>query len=75
MIGEFFIINRKIKKEIQDRFMNNEDKILDLGCGSSPNYHKYIKGKIICFDKTKTKITHVVGNADKLPGFCRSHAG
>ncbi|MBI2651234.1 class I SAM-dependent methyltransferase [Candidatus Woesearchaeota archaeon] len=67
MIFEFFIISKKIKGHITNIFINKHDKILDLGCGNNPNYHKNIKGKIICFDKVKTKITHAVGDADKLP--------
>lgn len=67
MIGEFFIIAGKIKKNVGYVFTNDKDKILDLGCGNRPYYHKSIKGNIICFDKSKTKITDVVGDADKLP--------
>lgn len=67
MIGEFFIIAGKIKKNVGYVFTNDKDKILDLGCGNRPYYHKCIKGNIICFDKSKTKITDVVGDADKLP--------
>ncbi len=67
MIGEFFIISKKIKKNIAKIFNNTNDRILDLGCGNKPSYHKHIKGKIICFDKFKNKIIHVVGDVDKLP--------
>lgn len=67
MIGEFFLISGKINKEIAEIFANNKDAVLDLGCGNKPGYHRQIKGKIICFDRSKNKITHVVGDADKLP--------
>ena len=67
MIGEFFIIRRRIEKEAEKIFSNDNDKILDLGCGDGPYYHKHIKGKIICFDITKTETTKIVGDADKLP--------
>lgn len=67
MIGEFFLISEKINRKIADVFTNNEDVVLDLGCGNKPGYHKHIKGKIICFDRFKNKIMHVVGDADKLP--------
>jgi SAM-dependent methyltransferase len=67
MIGEFFIISRRIKKKIGNIFSNKQDKILDLGCGNKPGYHKFIKGKIVCFDKVKTGITHIIGDADNLP--------
>lgn len=67
MIGEFFIISEGINKKIAEIFTNNKDVVLDLGCGNKPGYHKPIKGKIICFDKFKNKITHVAGDADQLP--------
>lgn len=67
MIGEFFLLSRKIKQNIGDVFTDENDCILDLGCGSKPSYHRIIKGKIVCFDKTKNKIIHVAGSADKIP--------
>ena len=67
MIGEFLLISRKINKKIAEIFTNNKDVVLDLGCGNKPNYHKYIKGEIICFDKSKNRITKIIGDADKLP--------
>lgn len=67
MIGEFFIISKTINSRIRIIFNNDKDKILDLGCGSKPYYYKSTKGKIICFDNVTTKITNVVGDADKLP--------
>ena len=67
MIGEFFIISRRINKKIKSVFTDKSDKILDLGCGSNPKYHKSINGRILCFDKTESKITDVVGDANNLP--------
>ena len=67
MIGEFFIIKKRIEKHLKDIFTNSDEKILDLGCGKNPYYHKIIKGKIICFDIEKSHKTHVVGDADFLP--------
>ena len=67
MIGEFFLMSLKLNKKISGVFTNKNDKILDLGCGSNPNYHNSMKGKIICLDITKTSKTHVVSDADKLP--------
>lgn len=67
MIGEFFIISGKIKGYIAEVFSDKKDYVLDLGCGASPNYHKLIKGHVICFDKIKSKITDVIGDADNLP--------
>ena len=67
MIGEFFIISRRINKKIKSVFTDKSDKILDLGCGSNPKYHKSINGRIVCFDKTESKITNVVGDANNLP--------
>ena len=67
MKGEFFIIKGKIKKRLEEIFTNSNDKILDVGCGDKPYYHKYMKGKITCFDIKKSSKTHIVGNADFLP--------
>ena len=67
MIGEFFLISWKINNRIAEVFNNSKDKILDLGCGSNPSYHKSMKGKIICLDIIKTNKTHIISDADKLP--------
>ena len=67
MIGEFFIINIKIKNEVAHILKNKTDKILDLGCGNNPDYHKSIMGDLICFDIAKNGTTNIVGDADKLP--------
>jgi len=67
MIGDFFIIKNKIKNLINYEFNGKNDKVLDLGCGSNPHYHKGFKGKIICLDINKTSKTHIVSDADKLP--------
>jgi len=67
MIGDFFIIKNKIKNLINSEFNNKNDKVLDLGCGSNPYYHKGFKGNIICLDIKKTSKTHIVSDADKLP--------
>ena len=67
MIGEFFIIRGKIRKCIRDIFAGSKDKILDIGSGKKPHYHKFMKGKIVCFDMNNHKKTHIVGHADFLP--------
>ena len=67
MIGEFFLVSWKINEKISKIFNNDNDKILDIGCGSNPGYHKSIKGKIICMDLAKTSKIHIVSDADKLP--------
>lgn len=67
MILEFFIIKSKISKFISGIPQKENDKVLDLGCGNEPYYHKCIKGRLICFDIGKTKKTDVVGTADILP--------
>ena len=64
MIGEFFIIKKRIEKHIKDIFTGSNDKVLDLGCGKYPYYHRFLKGKITCFDIEKSNKTHLVGNAD-----------
>lgn len=67
MIGEFFIIKYRILKLVGLNFSDKGEKILDIGCGDKPRYHKKISGKLVCFDIRKTKISHVVGNASSLP--------
>lgn len=67
MIGEFFVLRRQIEKEIANAFNNENDRILDIGSGSNPNYQGIMKGNIINFDMKKTGKNHVVGNADFLP--------
>ncbi len=67
MIGEFFIKSIAIKRFISEQFNDENDKILDLGCGRDPKYHSSIKGKIICLDKFMTNKVHLVGDAEKLP--------
>ena len=51
MVTEFFIIKKKINKLFNDIFSEN-DLVLDIGCGNKPYYHKNIKAKIICADRT-----------------------
>ena len=67
MIGEFFIIKSRISKLVKSNFSGKGGHVLDIGCGDSPYYHKYINGKLLCFDLRKTKISNVVGNANSLP--------
>lgn len=67
MKGEFFIIKMHFTRHIKSIFTNSNDKILDIGCGYGPFYHKIIKGQITCFDIKKSDKTHVIGDADFLP--------
>ena len=67
MIGEFFIISRYFKIHIRDIFTNSNDRILDIGSGKNPHYHKSIKGNIVCFDIRNFDKIHIIGDADFLP--------
>jgi len=67
MIGEFFIIKSRISKLVKSNFGHKKEDILDLGCGDNPYYHKYVNGKLLCFDIRKTRTSNVVGNANSLP--------
>lgn len=66
MCFEYFFIKKKIKNLCR-RIFSNSEKILDLGCGTKPYYHKSINARIIGGDIVATKKTHVVFNAMKLP--------
>ncbi|MBI2654837.1 class I SAM-dependent methyltransferase [Candidatus Woesearchaeota archaeon] len=67
MLGEFFLIKRNINCKIESALNSKNDKILDLGCGNKPHYHKVIKSSIVCLDIEKTSKAHLVSDADKLP--------
>ena len=67
MKGEFFIIKWRIEKYLRDVFTNSNDKILDIGSGYNHFYHKFMKGRIVCFDIEDFGKTHVIGDADSLP--------
>jgi len=66
MLGEFFIIKKRVLALLKDRFKNS-DTILDIGCGKKPYYHQSIKAKIVCADIEYTKKTHIVCDALSLP--------
>jgi|TARA_Y100000310_G_scaffold345860_1_gene471659 SAM-dependent methyltransferase len=67
MLGQFLIIRRKIEKYIGNLFINPSDKILDVGSGNNPYYHKFMKGHIVRFDIRNFSKTNVVGDANLLP--------
>lgn len=67
MIGEFFLISMYFKKRIRDIFTNSNERILDIGSGKNPNYHKFINGRIVSFDIKNFDKTHIVGDAHTLP--------
>ena len=67
MKGEFFIIKRRIGKYLRETFTSINDKILDIGSGSNPYYHRFMEGRITCFDTKNADKTHVIGDADFLP--------
>ena len=66
MLGEFFIIKRKVLKLMKGVFKSSE-LVLDVGCGEMPYYHEAIKSKIICADLAHTKKAHLIANAMSLP--------
>ena len=66
MLGEFFIIKRRISRLLKDRF-NPGDLVLDIGCGDKPYYHKSIDAKIVCADIKKSKKIHLICDAASLP--------
>ena len=64
MILEFFIIRHRISNYLKGIPQKSYEKVLDLGCGNSPYYHKFLIGKLIGFDINKNKNVDVVGDAD-----------
>lgn len=66
MLGEFFIIKRRILRLLKDEFKHS-DMVLDIGCGEKPYYHKSINAKIVCADIKKSKKTHLICDAASLP--------
>ena len=66
MLGEFFIIQKRVLSLLKGKFRNS-DIVLDIGCGEKPYYRQSIKAKIVCVDIKHTEKTHVVCNAMSLP--------
>ncbi len=66
MIGEFFLIKRKVLALFKGIFKSS-DRVLDVGCGENPYYHKSISSKVICLDLAGGKKAHIIGNAMNLP--------
>lgn len=66
MLGEFFIIKRKISSLLKDKFSPDE-LVLDIGCGEKPYYHKSLNAKIVCADIQQSKKTHLICDAAKIP--------
>lgn len=66
MLGEFFIIKKRILALLEGIFKNS-DIVLDIGCGEKPYYHQSIKAKIVCVDIKHTEKTHVICDAMSLP--------
>lgn len=67
IFGEFVIQRAQLIRRISGIFTDDRNKVLDIGCGNNPYYHNYMKGKVTCFDIKKSKIAHIVGDADYLP--------
>ena len=66
MLGEFFIIKKRVLALLKWRFKNS-DVVLDIGCGEKPYYQQSIKAKIVCVDIKHTEKVHVVCDAMSLP--------
>ena len=66
MEPNFLILNGKMARLWKSQFSKN-DKILDIGCGSSPRYHKYIPSTVVCADKLGTESAHLLADAKALP--------
>src|SRR3989344_1229049 len=67
MIGEFYMLNARIKKLMRKSISEKIPLTLDIGCGETPYYHRLINGKVVAFDICRCKNTSVIGDADFLP--------
>ena len=63
---EFFITRARINNLFKNIFADS-DKVLDIGCGERPYYHKNIGAEIICADIRQTKKAHFICDAMKIP--------
>jgi len=66
MIGEFFVIKKRISGLLNGKFTDS-DIVLDIGCGKNPYYHKSIGARIICADIKHSATADIVCDAMSLP--------
>ncbi len=70
----FFLINVQMRRQWRGLF-SRSDRILDIGCGDAPRYHRYFSGKVVCADIIPTRASHLVSKAESLPLRSRSFDG
>jgi SAM-dependent methyltransferase len=66
MIWDFFFVKNRIRCKLESYLNDKNARVLDLGCGENPYYHKKISGKVVCLDIKRTASAHIVSDADKL---------
>lgn len=62
----FLVINKKMKRLWEGQF-SKKDRVLDVGCGDYPNYHRYLPPSVVCADKNSSKKAQVLSDAQILP--------
>ena len=62
----FLVINARMRR-LWGGLFSSRDRVLDVGCGDHPSYHRFIPGGIVCADKAASAKAHVLSDAHALP--------
>lgn len=62
----FLVINARMRRLWRGLF-SSKDRVLDVGCGDSPLYHRCIPSTVVCADKAASAKAHVRSDAQALP--------
>ena len=62
----FLVINARMRR-LWGGLFSSRDRVLDVGCGDHPSYHRFIPGGIVCADKAASAKAHVLSDAHTLP--------
>jgi SAM-dependent methyltransferase len=66
-IVEFYLIRKRLEKILKSLDWNSAKRVLDLGCGDEPYYHKFIKNKLVNIDNINAKKSNIIADACFLP--------
>ncbi len=62
----FLLLNVKMGRLWKGIF-SKKQKILDIGCGDNPGYHRHIHASVVCADKSPSRAAHLLSDAQSLP--------